>query len=317
MPRHAGYLLFLLLSTLPLLGVQAQEQDLEQEWLEYVHAALVRASSLTTQRTITAGHVILTYRLSLSDDMPVSTLRGYLRFSDDSRQQFERGSTIMQISDIMIELGTKENPSEVDEETVTWPEDTSSLMLQKTTVEGQTCYTNAITEGAMATGLLLEINDSLQGVQSQLEQYDYLIQSIINDPEGWIIDLVELPTEHTGKQELRVFSFSLDPEQYITYLLTTGEMIPPELSQIEDLIDQFFEDVYESFQYEWKIWIDVANGYIYREMQQSSLVGAMDGLDRPDFGIWLEIGATGNIEISHSDHNQLSDADFVFSCEPQ
>ena len=240
-----------------------------------------------------------------------------MQFTDDSRRQFELGSVEMYISDIFFELGILENLNEEDEATVSMPSNTSTLKLQSALVKGQACITNAIAEGPLASDLLLEINATLQDVQSQLELHEYLTQSIVEDPDGWILDLVELPAERADEQELRVFSFTLEPKRYISYMLSTGDLISPELNQFKDLVDEFFADVYESFQLEWKIWINVENGYINHEKMQNSLTGVLDGLDVPEFGAWMEIDATGSIEIHHSDHNQLTDADFVLPCIPR
>ena len=237
-----------------------------------------------------------------------------IRFTVDSLQQFQSGSLVIEIGDLDFELSFSESLGDAEKESNSVPLSATILTLQSALVEGHSCFTNVSAEGPLSSELLLELHTTFQDLMSQQDLRKLLINSIIDDPDGWILDLVEHPEERVDEQELRVFSFSLDPDRYISvHQLSKGDLIPPELNQFEDLMDDYIADIKEM---DWKIWVQVDNGYIYREAMQDSLKGVIDGFDVPELGVWMEIRATGSSDVYHSDHNQLTDADFVLPCVP-
>ena len=216
-----------------------------------------------------------------------------------------------------MEMSFPETSGDAAEVSNSLPSAATILTMQTALVEGRSCFTNVSASGPLASELLPDLHTTFQDMMSQQDLHELLINSIIDDPDGWMVDLVEHPPERFDRQEFRVFSFSLDPERYVsTYLLTQNGLIPPELSQLGDLAAEFIADIEKNLIMDWKIWVHVDDGYIYREEMKNNLRGAIDGYDMPELGAWLEIGVTGNSDIYYSDHDQLSDADFVLPCLP-
>ncbi len=81
-------------------------------------------------------------------------------------------------------------------------------------------------------------------------------------------------------------------------------------------MEEFITDVKQNMQAIWKLWIGSEDGYIHRNKTQIRFSGAINGLDEPELGFWMEITLDGGATIRYSDHNQLTDADFVLPCEP-
>ena len=319
MLRRIFWPLALMTLALPLSGLLAQ--DPEAEGLAIIQRAFANWSALNTFRSDTDMENTLEILFIFPDGEEIG-YRAPIRFQFESAIRQEQGTSVLEAGKIHVESGGVEYIGTGSDES---GEDDISLVGQLSTeyalVAEQICMEVTFTEGEIFSELSAALTSASQQAQASLEQQQTLNHLLTEMDIGEaLLSLEERPQERQEGQGMRVFQLLLDPEHPLLLPFLRDEYVEemmvdlPEIRQ--SLLYEFTISILDSIQLELNVWVGAEDGLLHRTDWLIEITGNLDALDEPGLGFWMKIAMRAVISARMSDHDQLTDDDFVMPCVP-
>lgn len=323
--RHCISLLILLLFTLPLALVSAQ--DPEAEALRQIEQALVQHYALDTVRL--EGVATFQVRMGLSSSAP---LEGEVDFDfaflipanyqyqlatrlQDGKYSESVGTLRVAVEEMVVLTDDQEFQETFEEMQF---EFASYIELEFAIAGDQRCFYQSAIEGDLLSTAMSDFDTLERDSRDIIEELNRLRQLIQADGSEWLLGLSELPDSDITLPGTRVYQLDIAPEMGNLSSNISTQLEDTNLAQLgESLLEEFFSSFFANAREETALWISDLDGSIQRLDMSMAGVGFFDALDDPRMGQWVELGLFIESSTEYLDHNQLSEDDFALPCLPR